>query len=93
MYQTASGLKTRSERAVMPGIIAIISALIFTFIFNYMVNYYMISPIVRITRATNLFKEKRIPFNVKIETRDEIHDLAQSIDQLCSSVIKGESRK
>ena len=93
MYQTASSLKTRSERAIMPGIIAIISALIFTFIFNYMVNYYMIGPIVRITKATNLFKEKRVPFNVKIETRDEIHDLAQSIDGLCSSVKNKENRK
>jgi len=93
MYQTASDLKTRSNRAIMPGIIAIISALLFTVIFNYMVNYYMISPIIKITRGINRFKEMRVPFHVNVETRDEIYHLADAIDQLCSSVSRGENQK
>lgn len=33
MYETATALKNRSKRAIVPGIVAIISALLFTFIF------------------------------------------------------------
>lgn len=86
MYQTATALKNRSNRAIMPGIIAFISALVFTFIFTYLVNYYVVSPIIRITDRINKFKEKRTPYNVHIETSDELYDLSEAIEHLCESV-------
>ncbi len=86
MYQTASELKNRSNRAIMPGIIAILAALIFTFIFNYLVNYYMVSPIIRMTERVKKFIEKRTPFDVEVETNDEIAHLAEAIYNLCESV-------
>ena len=86
MYHTASDLKQRSNRAIMPGIVAVISALVFTFIFNYFVNYFMVSPVVRITKGIKRFLEKKIPFNVEIETNDEFYDLASAIGTLCSRV-------
>lgn len=86
MYETATRLKNRSNRAIAPGIVAIISALVFTFIFSYLINYYIVSPIIRITEHINKFKERRTPFDVKIETKDEIFELASSIENLCSSV-------
>jgi methyl-accepting chemotaxis protein len=86
MYQTASTLKNRSNRAIMPGIIAMLSAFVFTFIFTYLVNYYMISPIIRITDRVNKFIEKRTPFDVRVETHDEIYELAKAIDHLCGSI-------
>ncbi len=93
MYQTATDLGDRSNRAIMPGIVAMVAALLFTFIFTYLVNYYMVSPIIRITDRINKFKEKRLPYNVKIETRDEILDLSEAIDHLCVSVNPGENEK
>jgi len=92
MYQTASALKSRSNRAIMPGIIAMLSALLFTFIFTYLVNFYMIGPIIKITDRINKFKEKRAPFDVKIETHDEIYQLAEAIDHLCASVAAKDSK-
>jgi len=86
MYKTASELKNRSNRAIMPGIIAILAALIFTFIFNYLVNYYMVSPIIRITERVKKFIDKRTPFDVQIETNDEIAHLAEAIYNLCESI-------
>jgi NtrC-family two-component system sensor histidine kinase KinB len=86
MYQTATDLENRSNRAIMPGIIAIISALVFTFIFTYLINYYIVGPIIRITDGIKKFKEKRTPFDVKIETKDEIYYLAEAIEHLCLSV-------
>jgi NtrC-family two-component system sensor histidine kinase KinB len=86
MYLTASKLENRSSRAIMPGIIALISALVFTFLFNYLVNYYYVTPIITITDRVNKFINKRTPFNVAIETDDEIAELADAIDHLCQSV-------
>lgn len=82
MYQTASSLKERAHRAVMPGTVAILSALIFALIFNYFINYYIVSPIVRLTRGVRAFLETKQPLDVKIETHDELLDLFTSIQQL-----------
>ncbi len=86
MYKTASELKNRSNRAIMPGIIAILAALIFTFIFNYLVNYYMVGPIIRITERVKKFIDKRTPFDVQVETNDEIAHLSEAIYNLCESI-------
>lgn len=86
MYQTATELKNRSTRTIMPGIVAVIAALVFTFIFTYLVNYYIVSPIIKITDRINKFREKKIPYDVRIETRDEIYHLSEAIENLCASV-------
>jgi len=92
MYKTASDLKSRSNRAIMPGIIAMLSALLFTFIFTYLVNFFIISPIIKITDRINKFKDKRTPFDIRIETHDEISELADAIAHLCVSVEAGEPK-
>jgi len=86
MYKTASELENRANRAIMPGVIAIVSALVFTMIFIYLVNYFMVSPIIRITNAIRRFREKRIPYDVKIESKDEIADLSNALKNLCESL-------
>jgi hypothetical protein len=55
MYQTASTLKNRAHRAVMPGIVAILTALVFTVIFNFFVNLYVVNPILSIIKAIKHF--------------------------------------
>lgn len=90
LYRTASGLKDRANRAVVPGTVAIVSALIFSLIFTYLVNQFMISPIIRITRGIEDFTEKRTFFDVKVETKDEIRELASAINSLCSKVLIAE---
>jgi HAMP domain-containing protein len=86
MYDTASGLKDRAHRAVMPGIVAILSALIFTVIFNYMIHYYVVSPIIKLSERIDQFLNKRTPFEINVESRDELWRLANSIRVLTSKV-------
>lgn len=86
MYSTASDLKNRAHRAVMPGIVAILSALIFTVIFNYIINYYMVSPIIRLTGSIDKFLKYGTPFDVNIESKDELLHLANSIREMSSKV-------
>jgi methyl-accepting chemotaxis protein len=82
IYLISSELKNRARRAIMPGIVAIISALLFTLIFNYFINYYIVRPILNIIHAIQLHSKNKVSYNVKIETRDEIHELNNSIQNL-----------
>lgn len=93
MYRMASQLKQRSNRAIMPGLIAIIAALIFTLMFNYFVNYYVVSPIIRINKTIKKFISKKKPYDVRIESDDEIAHLSESIGQLCEFVSGKENEK
>ncbi len=93
MYNTASDLKNKAHRAVMPGIVAILSALIFTVIFNYIINYYMVSPIIALAEGIDKFLKYRMPFEVNIESKDELRHLANSIRELSSKVKVGEEKE
>jgi HAMP domain-containing protein len=93
MYQTATDLRNRSNRAIMPGIIAVVAALVFTLVFNFFVNYYVVNPMVRIHRGVQNFLENRIPFEVEIETEDEIADLAEDIRRLCLRIQPEETER
>ena len=91
MYQTASSLKGKAHRAVMPGVVAILTALVFTLVFNYLVNYYLVGPIIRITSGIQQFLKTGEPFQVKIETKDELQHLVTAIHALAARSEKGEA--
>jgi len=82
MYETASVLQNRANRAIMPGIVAIVAALAFTLVFNMLINYLMVTPIIRITKRIDEFREKKRPFEIEINTHDELQDLANAIRDL-----------
>ncbi len=86
LYRTASGLKNRANRAVMPGIVAVISALVFSLIFSYFVNQYMVNPINKMAHGIEDFLERDKTFDVTVETKDEISHLSSAIRSLCSKV-------
>lgn len=93
MYRTASELRNRANRAIMPGIIAVAAALVFTLIFNLFLNYYVVSPLVRITEGARSYLDKKVPFHVETETHDEISELSRTVGQLCLMVDAWENRK
>lgn len=92
MYQTASGLKNRAHRAVMPGIVAIVSALILSVFFSYFVNIYIVNPILSIIDSIEKFLKTNEPVYVKISTKDEIRDLAISVSNLTAMVKMNKTR-
>jgi methyl-accepting chemotaxis protein len=93
MYETASDLKNRANRAIMPGIVAIAAAVLFSVMFNYFVNYYMVSPLIKITRGIEEFAKSGKSFDVRVETNDEIADLASTVSALSSQVRAGEKEQ
>ena len=82
MYSTASNLEARAHRATMPGIIAIISAFIFAIIFSFLINILVVSPIIQITEGIQEYLESGKSFKAKIETKDELSNLASSVNSL-----------
>ena len=86
MYKTASQLKNKAHRAVMPGVVAMLSALIFSLIFSYFINYYVVSPILRITKGIRNLLQAGQPFHVQVESNDELQDLVSSVHALAAKI-------
>jgi len=79
MYRTASQLEDIAERAMKPGIVAIIATLILIAIFSYFISDLVVSPIIRMTARVRAFREGGDLNKLDIHTGDEIQDLAEEI--------------
>lgn len=88
MYQTATQLEDKAHRAVVPGVVAIVSALVFTIMFNYFINRYMVSPIIHMTKSVQGFLKNNEPFRLGVETKDELQRLAEAIQALVAQSTK-----
>jgi len=93
MYQSASNLKNRAHRAIMPGIVAILAALVFTVIFNFLINYYVVNPIIITTKGIQRFMETGELPAIQVETKDELFHLVSSIQRLVADVRTAEAQK
>jgi HAMP domain-containing protein len=80
MYETATGLHQRANRAIMPGVVAFVSALVFVFLFSYFINHYLVSPIIEITNALKQFQKTNRPIKLHLETKDELEELAEVLN-------------
>jgi HAMP domain-containing protein len=86
MFRTAMNMKQKANRAVMPGIVAILAALVFSLMFSYFMNFYVVSPIVRITNGIKGMIDEGTDFDIQPESKDEISDLAEAIRTLISRI-------
>jgi CHASE3 domain sensor protein len=84
LYQTAAYLEGSAQRVVMPGLIVILTSIIFTLVFVYLVNHYFVSPIIRLTKGINDYVKYQKPFDVPLESKDELSSLKESIARLIS---------
>lgn len=84
VYRAASRLQDRANRAVMPGIVGIVSALVFVLVFNYFVNYYVVKPIAVLAREVRDNIRTGKPLSVPVETKDEIRALVSAVEELAS---------
>jgi methyl-accepting chemotaxis protein len=90
IYQNVKQMKTGANRAMMPGLIAILVGIVFVFLFNYFVNIFFVSPIVRISQGVENYVKHSIPFRVKVDTKDELERLKNSVEKL---IIQNKSNK
>jgi methyl-accepting chemotaxis protein len=82
LYNEASLLKEKSKRAIMPGIVAIISAIIFLILLNFFINQYFIKPIKQITIAIQNHYPSSVTFNSNVKSKDEIKEIEKAVQSL-----------
>ena len=85
LFKVATFLESSPHRAIMPGLIVIISSLVFTILLNYFINHYVISPILRLTKGVNDYVRYRKPLDVSLDTKDELYSLKESLLNLITS--------
>ena len=82
MHEEASKMKEQAHRAIMPGIVAIISALIFLVIFNFFISKYYVKPIKDLIHSLKKCNSQTQNFNAGISTNDELKELEKEIQNL-----------
>ena len=79
MHQESKDLKDRARRAIMPGLVAIITALVFLILFNFFITLYLVKPIGNLKDALTNFNSNTKIFDAGITTNDEFKDLEKEI--------------
>lgn len=90
MYKNALSIQRRSERAVMPGIVAVIAAVIFSLLFTYFINKFIITPIIGITDSINAFAENKVSYTYEVQTEDEIGRLNNAVYKMTHEINSSE---
>jgi methyl-accepting chemotaxis protein len=90
IYQNARQMEVGTTRAIMPSLMAILIGIIFVILFNYFVIFFFINPILRITQGAENYVKHSIPFRVKIDTKDELERLNNSVEKL---IVQNKSNK
>jgi len=88
IYNRATELKEKSKRAIMPAIVAIISALVFSIILNFFITKYFVKPISDLAVAVNKHREGDRKLYCNITSDDEIKNLEEAINRLLIKLSK-----
>jgi methyl-accepting chemotaxis protein len=59
--------------------------------FNYFINHYIVSPIINMTKSVQRFLKNNEPFQLRVETKDELERLGNAIQDLVAQSIKGQA--
>ena len=87
MYDEVSELREKSKRAIMPGIVSIISALVFSLILNFFITRYFVNPISELAEAVNNYKDGDKILRSNITSDDEIKKLEKAISNLLQRLV------
>ncbi|HNT40631.1 MAG TPA: MCP four helix bundle domain-containing protein [Tenuifilaceae bacterium] len=82
LTETAAILKNSPYRTIMPGLIVIITSVVFSMLFYYMISYYFVKPVIGITKGINDFIKYKRPFEVAVDTKDEVNELKEAVKNL-----------
>jgi methyl-accepting chemotaxis protein len=82
IFSETNRLRDKSQRATMPGIIAIISALALTVIFTYFINKFFVRPLIKLTGIVENYKSTNDLIDADIQTQDELKRLETAIQDL-----------
>lgn len=93
IFNTSKMITDKSRRAIMPGVIAVIAAIVCAVLFHSLISFYFVNPLIEITKRIRKFTSQRIPYNYSVESQDELSELNDAVDILCSHVLAEESKR
>ncbi|MCD8174062.1 MAG: hypothetical protein LUD76_11540 [Alistipes sp.] len=85
LLTSATSLRSNAYRAMMPGVITLCVAIVIVLVFAYLLDLYYTRPLMGINKGLRGYITHRIPFNVKMEGRDEIYAIKEGISTLINS--------
>ncbi len=86
LIQTAGDVDDNSYRAAMIGIIALAGAILLLLLFYFMLSGFFLTPVLNMEHSLKRYVDKGVPFNVEVNTQDEIASLKKSINTLIDRV-------
>lgn len=75
-------MRDETQKAIMPGIIAILAALMMSVIFTYFINKFFVKPLSVLTHKVEDYKIADGPIDTEIQTQDEMRQLESAIQDL-----------
>jgi CHASE3 domain sensor protein len=82
LLDRATQLKSNAYRAMMPGIITLLTAIVMVLMFAFLLDLYYTRPFMKINTGLNNYLKLKLPFNVTTEGKDEISQIKNNIEQL-----------
>ncbi len=78
----ATQLEGNAYRAISPSIITLGVVILIVLMFFFLIDLYYIRPVLKITKGLDDYLSQKIPFNVKMEGKDEVFKLKEQIESL-----------
>lgn len=75
-------LENNAYRAITPGIITLAVAIMIIFMFLFLIDIYFAQPVVKISKALQNYIHFHVPFDVKIEGKDEVLKMKEGVESL-----------
>lgn len=82
----ASQLEKNAYRTITPNVITLGVLVMIIAMFLFFVDLYVLKPIVNLNKSVGGYVNNRIPFNVKIESKDELLSLKENIEKLILAI-------
>lgn len=82
LARRAESLENNAYRAITPGILALGVAILILLMLYFLLDLYYFKPFSKMNKSLRGYITSRIPFNVKIEGKDEVLELKESIETL-----------
>lgn len=88
LARRAEALENNAYRAITPGILALGVSILILLMLYFLLDLYYFKPFSKMNKSLRGYITSRIPFNVKIEGKDEVLELKESIETLIATTKK-----
>ena len=79
-------LKVYIYRSTMQGIVALATCVVIMIVFYILMSVYFINPVIRVTRALDLYAKSNMLFDVKIDGQNEVYRLKEHLARLIAEL-------